>query len=456
MRLYKSILAASLLLCTAGVAAQDTYSGYFLDNYDYRFEMNPAFGNEKGFLSMPVLGNLNLAMRGNLNLQDVVYNLDGKTVLFTNPGISTQEAMSKFHDKNRLGANIKLDLLTVGFKGFKGYNTISVKTNVNVNASLPGSFFSLAKEGIENKTYDITNLFGNANAYVTVGLNHSHNIKQVEGLRVGGTLKFYIGGGNVDFKLNKAHLTLGENSWQAVTNGDIYASLTGFKYDTKSNDNTGREYVSGGNLDDGFGINGFGMGLDLGAEYKWKDFKFSLAVLDLGFMNWGKTAWASTNGDRTFDTDGYIFNANGDADNSFSKEWEKMRDDISELYELTDNGYLEHRSRTLGATINAGVDYALPYYRKLHFGLVNSTYINGPYTWTQFRLSANVAPVKWVSANVNMVAGTYGVGFGWLLNLHTRGFNFFVGSDHTIGRLAKQMIPLKSNADFNFGLNFPF
>lgn len=456
MRLYKSFIAASLLLCSAAAGAQTTYSGYFLDNYDYRFEMNPAFGNKDGFVSMPVLGNLNLAMRGNLNLDDVLYDLNGKTVLFTNPEIPVAEAMSKFGDKNRLGANIKLDILTVGFKAFKGYNNISISANANLNASVPGSFFSLAKEGIENKTYDITNLFGNANAYVTIGLNHSHDIKQVKGLRVGGTLKFYVGAGNVDFKLNKAHLTLGEDSWRAVTNGDIYASLTGFRFDTKSNDNTGREYVSGGNLDDGYSINGFGMGLDLGAEYKWRDFRFSAAVLNLGFMNWGKTAWASTNGDRSFDTDGYIFNANGDASNSFSNEWERMRDDISELYELSDNGYLEHHSRSLGATLNFGVDYALPYYRKLHFGLVNSTYINGAYTWTQFRLSANVCPVKWVSADVNMVAGTYGVGFGWLLNLHTKGINLFLGMDHTVGKLAKQMIPLKSNADFNFGLNFPF
>lgn len=457
MKLTKSIIAGALLCAAAPAAAQTTYSGYFLDNYTYRYQMNPAFGNEKGFVSFPVLGDINLAMRGNLNLSDVLYNLDGKTVLFTNPGISVDEAMSKFNDgANRLGANIKLDIMSVGFKAFKGYNTVSLSANVNANASLPGSFFALAKEGIENRTYDIKDLFANANAYATVALNHSHEIKQVPGLRVGGTLKFYIGAGNVDFQFDRAELTLGRDSWTALTNANIYASLTGFRYDTKRNDNTGRDYVSGGNLDDGFGLNGFGMGLDLGAEYKWRDFRFSLSVLDLGFMRWGKTAWASTNGDKTVDTDSYIFNADSDAPNSFEKEWDRLTDDLSGLYQLDDNGTLNSRTRTLGATINWGVDYALPYYRKLHFGLVNSTRINGPYTWTQFRLSANVAPVKWLSADVNMVAGTYGVGFGWLLNIHTTGFNFFAGMDHTIGRLSKQMIPLKSNADFNLGINFPF
>ena len=114
-------------------------------------------------------------------------------------------------------------------------------------------------------------------------------------------------------------------------------------------------------------------------------------------------------------------------------------------------------TRSLRTTVNVGVEYELPYYRKLKFGLLNSTCIAGPYTWTQFRLSANVAPVKIFSATANVAYGTYGFDFGWMLNLHTqKGFNLFVGMDHTLGKLAKQGIPLNSNASLNFGINFPF
>ena len=99
--LKKIMICSGLLVGAASLNAQTTYSGYFLDNYDYRFQMNPAFGNEKGFVSFPTLGNLNFNMHGNLHVSDVVYSLNGKTVLFTNPGISTSEAMSRIHDKNR-------------------------------------------------------------------------------------------------------------------------------------------------------------------------------------------------------------------------------------------------------------------------------------------------------------------------------------------------------------------
>ena len=87
---------------------------------------------------------------------------------------------------------------------------------------------------------------------------------------------------------------------------------------------------------------------------------------------------------------------------------------------------------------------------------MNSTRIQGRYSWTEFRLSANVAPVDVFSANVNMAAGTYGVSFGWMLNFHTTGFGLFVGMDHTLGSIAKQGIPMSGNASMNLGINFPF
>ncbi|MDE6076869.1 MAG: hypothetical protein K2G29_03980, partial [Muribaculaceae bacterium] len=184
----KLILSAGILSCAFGASAQMTYSGYFLDNYTYRFQMNPAFGNSRGFVSFPGLGDLNLGTQGNLNVSDIVYPLNGKTVLFTNPGISEKEAMSKFSNRNRLGVNVKEDILSVGFKGFGGYNTISISAVANAAVSVPKSFFSLAKEGVTNKTYSIKDMFGYGEGYAQIALNHSRDIKQVPGLRVGATL----------------------------------------------------------------------------------------------------------------------------------------------------------------------------------------------------------------------------------------------------------------------------
>jgi len=453
------VMAASLSSLSA--FSQHTASGYFLENYTYGYQLNPAFGNEKNFVSFPGIGNLNVAFRGSLHLTDVLYNRGGKTVLFTNPQVSAAEVMKNIGDKNKIASNDKIDILSGGFKAFGGYNTVSISAVANVEANIPGSFFSLAKEGIYNRSYDIKDMRARANAYAQIAFNHSRDIKQVPGLRVGAAVKFLVGVGQLDFRFNEAELNLGQDAWNVRANADVYASLKNFRFKTKTYEPEGNQgmqpydYVSGGKLDK-FGITGFGMAFDLGAEYKWRDFTFSLAALDLGFINWGKTKWASTDGTRTFQTDKYIFSPDDDADNSFKEEFRNVKDDLSKIYQLQDMGEKSSMTNALAATLNIGVKYELPYYRRLSFGLLNTTRISGPFTWTNFRLSANVAPVKIFSANVNVGVGTYGADFGWMLNLHTTGFNLFLGMDHTLGKLAKQGVPLNSNASFNFGIDFPF
>lgn len=463
----KILIISSIGVAAFSADAQTTYSGYFLDNYTYRYEMNPALNNEKNFVAMPGLGNINIAMRGSLKVSDIIYKNPngGKNILFTNGLISAAEAMSNFGNKNKIGEDAKINILAGGFKAWGGYNTVTISANESAMFSIPKSFFSLAKEGISNKTYDIKDLAGGAKAYATIALNHSRDIKQVPGLRVGATFKAYLGFANLDAQLKEADLTLGTDAWTAKTRADVYFSMPGAKFKTDIYEPKGpaaanqppREYVSGIDTDAlSIGVTGFGIGFDLGAQYKWNDFKFSAAFLDLGFISWSNTVKASTNGTQTFTTDAYTFNANGDASNSFKNEFDNLKDDLSKLYQLKEDEGSHSRTSGVGATLNFGVEYELPYYRKLHFGLVNSTRINGPYTWTQFRLSANVAPVKVFSANVNMEVGTFGVGFGWLMNVHVTGFNLFLGMDHTLGKVSKQFVPLNSNASLNLGINFPF
>ncbi len=445
-----AVLAASSVIC----AAQNTRSAYFTEGYLYRYQMNPAIANERNFVAMPALGNMNVGINGNLSLDDVLYNVNGETTTFLNPSVSASEFLDGINDKNRLGADIKVGILAAGFKAFKGYNTIALNVRTNVQTQLPKSLFSLLKEGVENTTYDISDVRAHADAYVELALGHSHKIN--DQWRVGATMKFLVGGANIDAEFDKAYLTLGEDSWNAVVEGQLQSSIKGLTYERDVNDRTGHEYVSGFDVD-GTGINGFGMAFDLGAEFKLnRDWTFSASVLDFGFINWSNNVLASTNGVQEFSTDKYSFNVDDDATNSFENEWDNMRDDLSALYELNDMGDQGSRTKMLGATLNFAAQYNFPLYRNLSFGLLNTTRLQGEYTWTEFRLSANVNPVKAFSAGANVAMGTYGCAFGWIMNVNTPGFNLFLGMDHTISKLAKQGVPLSSNASVNFGINFPF
>ena len=103
--------------------------------------------------------------------------------------------------------------------------------------------------------------------------------------------------------------------------------------------------------------------------------------------------------------------------------------------------------------MNVGCEYTLPVYRKLTFGLLSSTRINGDHTWTEGRLSANVAPLKWLDGGINFAVNSYTASMGWVLNIHPKGQNFFIGMDHLLGKTSKEFIPLSSNASVCVGFN---
>jgi len=451
IRNIKTIVVALAIIALPNVlaTAQNTYSGYFTDGYLYRHQMNPAIGNEHGYISIPVLGNTNMAFRGSLALNDILYNVNGKTTTFMNPNVSASEFLSNIKDQNKYGTDIKMEVLSIGFKGFKGYNTIGINLRSNIGMMLPGDFFRLCKEGISNQSYTIEDMNLHADAYVEFALGHSHQINN--NLRIGATMKFLVGGANFDANFRKAQLYLGEDNWTAITDAEVQFNMKGLEYQTKVNSETGHEYVNDLEVENP-GISGYGLAFDLGAEYKLKDWKFSVALLDLGFINWSNNWVASTNGEKSIETNKYIFNVDDNAYNNFEDELDRMVNDLSALYELEDKGDMGSRSKTLAATLNLGAEYTLPMYKKLSFGALNTTRFSGDFTWTEFRLSANWAPVKYFSAGINGVGGTYGYGFGWII----RAGGFFIGMDRVMGSITKQGVPINANASFNMGLNIRF
>lgn len=451
------LLGAAFLLPLAA-PAQDSKTAYFVDNYTYRYRMNPAFGNDRNFVAIPAIGDLNVGLNGNLSLTDVIYNVNGRTTTFLNPGISAAEVMGNLSDVNKVNANVGVTVLAFGFKAFGGYNTISVNARANVGAHVPRSLFQLMKEGAENQSYDISDVRARAEGYGEVALGHSRDISALPGLRVGATLKVLLGAGYADARFNRATLDLDADGWNILSNAELRMNLKGIDYEMKHNDNADRDYVGG--LDGSYKpVNGLGFALDLGGVYAMpmvKGLTLSAAVLDLGFISYKNTKLATTNGDRLVTTDRYTFNAESDAPNSFSNEWKKLRNDLTALYQMDNAGDIGSQTHMLGATLNVGADYQMPFYNPLTVGLLSSTRFAGKYTSTEARLSANIAPCRVFSAGISGSVGTFGASFGWLLNLHCPGYNFFLGMDNTFAKIAKQGVPLASNASVNFGMNVLF
>ena len=449
----KKLLALfSAAASVVGLSAQEASTGFFMENYNMRWQMNPAFGNRLGYIGMPVLGNVNIAANGNFNASDIVYTHQGKTVLFTNPNISAEEVLGNLKNVNRLSINSSFGLLQAGFKAFGGYNNVAFNLKEQSGFALPKSIFSLLKEGVANKNYNIKDLHAKTSIYAEIALNHSREIKQVPGLRAGASLKLMLPVAFAEADFNQLSLDLGENNWKARSDARLRIGMKDLAYKTEVNDRTDTKYVSGIDSEDAkIGINGFGFGLDLGATYEWNDFNFSLAFTDLGVLGFSSVQEASTNGTKTFETETHVIGI-GDGGDS----WDSLVDDLSPLYELQDNGNIGSKSVSLIGKLRAGVDYKFPLYDKLHFGLLNTTSLSSLYPSTEFRLSANVEPVKGVAVSVSGAAGTYGANYGFLLSLGDTGVNFLLGMDYAALKMDKNCFPLTSNVDVHLGINFPF
>lgn len=460
MKNLKAILIATAMMVAGPLMAQHTESGYFTEGYLFRHNMNPAFGCNQDYFSMPILGNLNVDVHGTLDTRDILHIANGHMVLYTHPDVSPEKFLSGLKEKNRVGANFSLQIVGFGFKAFGGYNTFSINTRANADSNIPKSIFQLSKEGAKNDHYNIKDMRAHSDSYVEVAFGHSHPIG--DKWRIGGKAKFLVGIENVDAYFDRAELTFDGEDWWAITNATVLSNMAGLNYETTTTwrgpegYETEHTYVSGINYGRP-GIGGFGAAFDLGLEYKpIQDLTISASVLDLGFIVWKNNMKASSNGDAYFSLDKYVFNASGDADNSFEREWDRVLEGLAELYELDDCGDQGKRVRMLGFTTKLGVEYALPMYRKLSFGLLGTARIQGPLTAASGRLSVNWKPVKVFSMGANVAYGTYGFEWGWIIDVHPNGFNFFLAMDAVVGKMMKQGIPLRNNIDISMGINFPF
>ena len=462
---YKHLCTAALLACATTAAAQSLNSAYFTNDYKFRHTMNPAMANEQNYVSIPALGNISLDVRGNFGVKDVILNNplygqpgEKRLTTFMNPNIDSGTALDGFSSgNNRLIEDLNLTLLSAGFKAFGGYNTIELNVKQSMGLSLPYELFEFAKN-TGNSTYDIGDINANAQAYVELAFGHSRQL--TEQLRVGAKLKFLFGAGRADIALKDMRADLSSNEkWTISGTAEANVSVKGLQFKSEEKEYKDPErgtYKRVNDVDvDGGGLGGFGMAVDLGAVYKLNDdWTFSAALLDLGFISWSNNVTAVNSGE-PFEFDGFNVVAvnREDGGHKLSDITDDLADQFTKFSNLEDQGDKGGRTTGIGATLNLGAQYTLPVYRQVKFGFLSSTRIRGKYSWTEGRLSANYEPLKWIDGGVNLAVNSFAASFGWVLNIHPKGYNFFIGMDHMLGSLSKEGIPLNSNASINMGMS---
>ena len=95
-------LTVALLATSMVAGAQSMRTGYFLKGYAYRYRLNPALMNDQHYLSLPLLGEINLKTTGNLGLSNFIYDSpDGSGLMtFMHPSVSADDFLDGINKSN--------------------------------------------------------------------------------------------------------------------------------------------------------------------------------------------------------------------------------------------------------------------------------------------------------------------------------------------------------------------
>ena len=467
--------------CFAAYAQEPMRTAYFLDAYNFRHQMNPAFASARSYFALPALGYTSVGVQSNLGVKTFLYpSANGQLATFMDNSVSRDTFLGQLHRNNIIAADVSTSLLSIGAWGKRnGFTTVELNLKSNVSVNLPRDLFAFMKNPGADQHYDISHMGARAKAYLEFSLGHSQRIN--ERISVGAKLKFLMGAANARADINSMTVDMTAQEWRVNANGSLYASC-GALMNIPTYAEAGE--VPEGKQPDMLDFNsitfdverafsergisaflgGYGAAIDLGASWEIiKGLTVSAAVLDLGFICWNNATYAETDNTPWTFTGFEEFSFDEESDNSIGNQFGHVFDGMEDFIAFQKKGSRGY-TEMLAATVNAGVQYKMPFWDSMSVGALLTSRIQGEHSWTEGRLSVNFA-----FGNVFALSGSYaysnfGSTFGAAMNLHCRAVSFYLGTDtiptHFTAPLiengpVKIGLPLnKMNIGLNFGLVF--
>lgn len=451
----KRIFTLIILLSCAFVAQAQAYrAGYFLKGNSYRHRMNPALTVERGYFSLPMVGNTNINITSNMGLASFLYPKGDGLVTFMHPDVTVDEFLGGISENNYLHFDSDMTVLSLGFYAFGGYNTLDVGFHSRFGINLPKDMFRVMKD-MSDHNYSLSNLDLFTKNYADIAIAHSHNI--TKDLAIGVRLKFIVGLAYAEMLMEKMDVTLDGQQWMINAKGGASMAFMGSKFTFDEN-----------GAIDGFskiepGLSGMGFGADLGATYDFsnvltKGLILSASVCDMNFISWKNVSKAGMSPEEPYVFNGFEEIAINDEKGGATvlNQFEQMGNDLGEFFKIKDMG-VANKNEFFGATVNVGLEYKMPFYDKLSVGALFTHRFENVYSYTVGSLMLNLSPAKFLDLAAGASVSTFGYDWSAMLNIHCRGFNLFAATDFYAGKVSKEYIPLDNlNASILFGINIPF
>ena len=330
-------------MITLSLSAQNIHSGYHSNAFILNSNSNPAsFPEAKVVFGFPALSHFSLGLRSPLSFNELFERGAGDSVKLNIPSVP-----SFLDDKDELLLNARNQLFYLGFKVGKKKKVFAYLGDeivADVGLKLSGNLVDYLTNGNAQFLNQQMN-FNDQRLDVSVYNSFYIGVSTVidDNLNVGTRFKFLNGIANV----NTENLNLG--LFTDSTSIPIFQTtmLADFNIMT-----SGLSSSLDPLLNSGFAV-------DIGASYKYnKKFEFSLAVNDLGSINWAEenNEFYTTDGQAEFVIDG-LTHQSGSGDLDLETQLEEITDSLSETMEpITTTGSYNTK---LNSSVFLGVAYTL-------------------------------------------------------------------------------------------------
>lgn len=447
------VVVALLAFVNEGYA-QYLRTSYFMEGSYYRQQLNPALTPGRGYLNLPVVGNLNASVSssslGYQDVMDIIDNSEGGDFFMST------DFINRLENVNNLNVNLSTDILSAGWYKGKNFWSFNVGLRNDIGASIPRTMFEFLREMNGVSADDLSSLSNinekvdaqslDINSYAEVGVGIARNINSR--LTVGARVKALLGIGNLHLDINNISVTSNLTGYNESDLSNLRGNAE-IKVDaTLENSSKLIELSEEGGVIDGiefgsFDLAGYGLGVDLGVSYKLLDrLTLSASLLDLGFMKWSKTSIVQSSANQKYDltnpSETYEF-----VDKVSSGE--VLNFDLLNM--SLDKQAETERSTNLTSTLVLGAEYELLGNWLVVGALYTSRFVK-PETLNELTLSANIRP-----KNSLNLALSYSVlqGAGKTFGLAAKLGPLFVGTDYMF--LGKDTKNLNAFVGFSIPLN---
>lgn len=422
IRNTKYILSFILLLVSCDLSAQNSQVLYYM-NLPQNHLLNPAFRPSNSvYIGLPVLSGINININNNfINFSDVFIKGSNDSILsFLHPDYDISKFIAKIKDKNSIEPESVIQLFGLGFNvGRKSYVFLDINERVDGNVVIPGDLFRLGLEGNEQFAggkMDLSALRGDVKIYHEIGLGFSRDFTSK--LRIGIKGKLLAGVAAASIDNNYLSLTVNDD-YTHTLDADLTVNLSAPVDVYINSDNTIDSLIFNDSQFDNAGTvadyilktPNKGLGLDIGAEYKFNDrIKISAAITDLGYIKW-KRDISNLKAKSSFEFSGVDMLDVYNGTMTFDSLGQELLDSLKNSFSLTNDK--SPFTTWLPFGITAGGSYNLT--PSVSVGLLSYTRFIGKQIREALTLSANVNLSNAFSTSIAYTAANHrydNLGFG--------------------------------------------